>query len=183
MTADALNDDRRIAMAFPCTDDEDEPRPIRPVVCVGVIHKEFRLPDGRYKLVLKGEGRMRITSELSMGEKLYRRAYVTPIEDEIRPSGGFGRRMHRTMLLGQLRRLARSHDCPTAELHRHLRDCCTDGSFVDLLTYSLPCSLEIKQRILETPCVDARMEQLSDELTRLTGVPTCSTAETGFSVN
>jgi Lon protease-like protein len=183
MTADALEGDRRIAMVLPRYSEDEEPRPIHSVVCVGVIYNELRLPDGRYKLLLKGEGRMRITSELSMGDKLYRRAYATPIEDEVRPQGGFSRRMHRAMLLGQLRRLARSHDCPTTELHRHLRDSCSDSAFVDLLAYSLPCSMEFKQRILETPCVDERLERLSNELTRMTGVPTCGAAETGFSVN
>ena len=183
MTQDALASDRRIAMALPRTSCEDEPRPIEQVVCVGTIHGEVRLPDGRFKLILKGEGRMRITSELSMGDKLYRRAYVVPIEDELRPHGAFGRRMQRTMILGQLRRLARSPECPTLELYRHLRDRCADGSFVDLLAYSLPSPVEFKQRLLDTSCVDDRMDLLCDELTRLTGVPEVALTDAAFSEN
>jgi Lon protease-like protein len=183
MTADALADDRRIAMAIPATESDDEPRPIHPIVCIGVIHKEMRLPDGRYKLILKGEGRARITSELSMGDRLYRRAYVTAIEDECRANGGFGRRMHRAMLLGQLRRLARSSTDPASDLYRHLRDRCADGPFADVLAYSLPSPMEFKQRLLETKCVDERLELLGEELARLGVKPECHDGDRAFSDN
>ena len=183
MTADALADDRRIAMALPTTDCEEEPRPIHPVVCVGIIRDEVRCPDGRYKLILKGEGRLRITSELSMADKLYRRAYVSPIEEECRPNGGFARRMQRAMLLGQLRRLARSPNDPAMDLYRHLRDHCGDGAFCDVLAYSLPSGMEFKQRLLETSCVDKRLALLGEELTRLAGHPNCEPVERGFSEN
>jgi Lon protease-like protein len=183
MTADALADDRRIAMALPLSESDDEPQPIHRVVCVGVIHNENRLSDGRYKLILKGEGRMRITSELSMGDKLYRRALAAPIDDEIRCDGGFTRRMRRAMLLGQLRRLSRSSTDPAAALYRHLRDRCADGAFSDVLAYSLPSPIEFKQRLLETPSVDERLELLEEELTRLAGKPERQTGEREFSEN
>ena len=183
MTADALADDRRIAMVLPTTDCEDEPRPIHSVVCVGVIHREVRLPDGRFKLILKGEGRLRITSELSMGDKPYRRAYVAPIEDEYRATGGFARRMQRAMLLGQLRRLARAPTDPAADLYRFLRDHCLDGAFCDALAYSLPSPMEFKQRLLETALVDERLELLAEELTRLAGRPECQIPDRDFSKN
>jgi Lon protease-like protein len=183
MTADALAGDRRIAMALPLTESDDEPQAIHRVVCVGVIHNENRLSDGRYKLILKGEGRLRITSELSMGDKLYRRALAAPIDDEIRCDGAFTRRMRRAMLLGQLRRLSRSPTDPAASLYRHLRDRCVDGVFSDILAYSLPSPIEFKQRLLETPCVDERLELLEEELTRLAGKPERQTGEREFSEN
>jgi Lon protease-like protein len=183
MTADALAQDRRIAMAVPLTESDEEPQSVHRVVCVGVIHNEIRLPDGRFKLILKGEGRLRITSELSMGEKLYRRALVAPIDDEVRCDGRFARRMHRAMLLGQLRRLARSTTDPAADLYRHLRDRCPDGAFADVLAYSLPSPVEFKQRMLETPNIDERLELLGEEMARLVGKPECQGGERGFSDN
>jgi len=183
MTSDALADDRRIAMALPLTESDDEPQPIHQVVCAGVIHNEIRQCDGRYKLILKGEGRLRITSELSMGDKLYRRALVAPIDDAIRCDGGFTRRMRRAMLLGQLRRLSRTPADPAAALYRHLRDRCADGAFSDVLAFSLPSPLAFKQRLLETPCVDERLELLEEELTRLAGAPDRLNGEREFSAN
>jgi uncharacterized protein len=183
MTADALDDDRRIAMALPLTESDDEPQPIHQIVCVGVIHNERRLSDGRYKLILKGEGRLRITSELSMGDRLYRRAMVAPIDDTIRSDCGFTRRIRRGMLLGQLRRLSRSPTDPAASLYRYLRDRCADGAFTDVLAYSLPSPIDFKQRLLETPCIDERLELLEEELTRLAGKPERQTGEREFSEN
>lgn len=183
MTADALAGDRRIAMALPRTVGNDEPQGIHRVVCVGVIHNEIRCSDGRYKLILKGEGRLRITSELSMGDKLFRRALVAPIDDTVRCDGSFARRMRRAMLLSQLRRMSRSTTDPAADLYRHLRDRCSDGAFADVLAYSIPSPVEFKQRLLETPCVDERLQLLEEELTRLVGAPDRTSGEREFSDN
>src|SRR5438552_2023140 len=58
MTADALNGDRRIAMALlrPGWERSYYGRPqIEPVVCVGKILSHEKLPDGKYNFLLQGE--------------------------------------------------------------------------------------------------------------------------------
>src|SRR5205085_1976564 len=57
MTADALADDRLIAMALlqPGWEADYEGRPpIHPICCLGRIFAEKHLPDGRYNLLLRG---------------------------------------------------------------------------------------------------------------------------------
>ena len=42
--------------------------PIFPVVCIGKIQQEVRLPDGRFNMLLQGLARARITSEFETGK-------------------------------------------------------------------------------------------------------------------
>src|SRR5271156_3855610 len=67
MTADALASDRLIAMALLCPGWEnnyDGRPPVHPVVCLGRIVSEERLPDGRYNLQLRGLIRARVMQEV-----------------------------------------------------------------------------------------------------------------------
>src|SRR5438034_7329547 len=80
MTADALNGDRRIAMALlrPGWERSYYGRPqIEPVVCVGKILSHEKLPDGKYNFLLQGELRAGIAGE--HGERAYRLARLEPL--------------------------------------------------------------------------------------------------------
>src|SRR3954470_6986505 len=55
LMADALADDRLMALALPRPGEEEDYHkrpPIHRVVCVGQIDQEDKLPDGRYNLLL-----------------------------------------------------------------------------------------------------------------------------------
>src|SRR6266850_1100925 len=67
LTADALAGDRLVTMALLVPGWEDQYHlspPIHPVVCVGRIHQEECLADGRYNLLLQGLSRARVAEEL-----------------------------------------------------------------------------------------------------------------------
>jgi uncharacterized protein len=82
MTADALDGDRRIAMALlrPGWEQLYHARPaIEPVVCVGKILSHEQLPDGKYNFLLQGLLRARIREEV--GDQSYRLAEVEVMQD------------------------------------------------------------------------------------------------------
>src|SRR5437899_1594232 len=83
MTADALDDDRLLAMALlqPGWESGYDGRPaIYPVACVGRIMAEQRLDDGCYNLLLRGLARVRVLHELP-GDQLYRSAAVEAVPE------------------------------------------------------------------------------------------------------
>jgi len=92
MTAEALEGDRRIGMATVRPDHTQamggEP-PLFAVGCEGRIVEWTRREDGRYDVVLLGEGRFRILEEPPRPpERLYRVARVEPLEEAEEPGAG-----------------------------------------------------------------------------------------------
>jgi Lon protease-like protein len=81
MTADALSGSRLIAMALLQPGYEKSYHTlnasIHPVVCVGRILREERLPDGRFNFLLQGLARGRVLHENH--ELRYRRAKMSPL--------------------------------------------------------------------------------------------------------
>src|SRR5260370_13052016 len=85
MTAEALADDRLIAMVLlkPGLEGQYRQRPpIHPVGCVGKIVAEEAFEDGTYDILLRGLFRVRILGEVE-NDKLYRSAQVQELEDEV----------------------------------------------------------------------------------------------------
>src|SRR5438105_1414231 len=83
LMADALADDRLIALALlrPGWEEAYNQRPpICPVVCLGRIHHEQHLPDGRYNLLLHGLARAHVREELKT-DRPYRVARVDLLPD------------------------------------------------------------------------------------------------------
>src|SRR5579871_4611592 len=83
LMADALRDDRLIAMATlkpGWESDYHKSPPVYPVICIGRILKEESLPDGRYNFLLHGLSRARILDEVPTG-KAYRTARVQLLEE------------------------------------------------------------------------------------------------------
>jgi Lon protease-like protein len=85
LTRDVLQGERRIAMTVVRPEHVDEmigDPPIFPVGCAGVITESHRLPDGRYNIVLLGEYRVRVASEVPRdGSRLYRVANAIRLDD------------------------------------------------------------------------------------------------------
>jgi Lon protease-like protein len=161
LMADALEDDRLIAMALlrPGWEEKYHERPaIHPVVCVGQIQHEQRLPDGRYNLVLHGLWRARVLRE-PPPSRLYRVARVEvlpdePVEEEARAAA----------LQQQMTDRVRPYfagDPPAHErLDRLLERGLPLGTLCDIFSFALPLGVEVKQELLEELRVENRVRLL-----------------------
>lgn len=167
MTADALADDQLIAMVLLTPDENwdeqyDGRPPIEPVACLGRIVASEKLPDGRYNLKLRGLARLHLDGEIPDESKLYRLARGQVLE-EVMPAIGEASGLRRT-----LRQAVLSRFDPSGPAHHQLTalfDGDTPlGGVCDLLGYSLPLSLELKQRLLTTVDVTARTRMLIDAI-------------------
>lgn len=162
MTVDALADDRLIAMVLlrPGWESEYEGKPpLHSVACLGKIHADQRLPDGRYNLQLRGLSRIRILEEVS-GEKLYRSARVELLSDTdpLAPSVD-------AELRDEIKRVlptwsaSRPH---TREMFsRLLKSDLSLATISDVLAFALPLPIEVKQELLEDCAITQRARRLT----------------------
>ena len=162
MMADALASDLLIAMVLlkPGWEPEYDHRPpIEPVACLGRITTWERLPDGRYNLRLRGIARLRIDAEVPDDTKQYRLARGVLVPDVGPPELAAltaVRRELREVVLARFTAGGTAHPQLAA-----LFDGDTPlGEVCDLLAYSLPLQLELKQRLLGEAVVTARAEAL-----------------------
>lgn len=168
LTADALAGDRLITLVLlrPGWEDDYDGRPgIEAVGCLGRITHHEPLLDGRSNLRLRGLARLRLLAE-EPTHKLYRTARAEVVPDVVPED--------LTRLLDLRRGLAEAvlgRFEPTGAAHRQLSDLFAGetplGALCDMLAYALPIELELKQRLLDEPRVDTRVEFLADAL-RLT---------------
>jgi Lon protease-like protein len=161
MTADALDDDRLIALALlrPGWEADYEGRPpIHSVACLGRIVADQRLADGRYNILFQGLSRCRIRKELPPS-KLYRNAQVERLDDLPMAAAD-----HEDELRQQLDRLVPvwfSDQEELVEQVRHrLRSNVPLGTVCDLLAFALSIDLGFKQVLLEQLDVAKRVYQL-----------------------
>jgi len=164
LMADALDGDRLIAMALLCPgweDDSDRTPPVEPVVCVGRIHQEERLPDGRWNLLLHGVCRAWICEEVAT-DRLYRTARVELLSDVPVPQEGQEGALRRD--LGQ-RAEALFADAQTRRQVRELvRGPLSLGGLCDVFAFALPLDLEVKQQLLALTSVEARARLLLERI-------------------
>jgi uncharacterized protein len=148
MTADALSEDRLIALALlraGWESDYDNRPAIHPIICVGRIIADQQLPDGRYNLLLRGISRARILEELT-SERLYRSARVELLIDEppaeISTAVSLRKRLATAVM-------ARFGNVPAANQLRELFDSELPlGQLTDVLAFALPLPIERKQLML-----------------------------------
>lgn len=168
MTADALAGDKLITMVMLKPDENwdqhyDGRPPVESTGCLGRIVAHERLADGRYNLRLRGLARLKIQREIADESKLYRLA-----EGEIRPDICPTDLNVITSLRRDLRKAVLSRCDPTGQTYTQLTalfDGETPLSVVsDLLGYSLPIPLELKQQLLETADVATRVRALAEAL-------------------
>jgi Lon protease-like protein len=161
MTADALADDRLIAMALlkPGWEADYSGSPsIFPVACLGRIVADQKLDDGRFNILLRGLCRVRVEKELCHA-KLYRTAKVELLHDVpmnyLQAEQKLRRQISKlvptwfpaqTAVLEQFRKLLRS-DLPL-------------GALCDIIGFALPLDVEIKQELLEELEVEQRVRRL-----------------------
>ena len=165
MTADALRGRRLIAMSLlrPGWERDYYSKPaIEPVVCVGQIVSHERLPDGKYNLLLQGQGRARVVREIST-ENPYRVAELEPLAEAQVPESDLEServrftRVFRAALLGstplgrQFRTMLGAANLPTP-------------AFADLVAFNYLDDVSLKQSLLAECDVQLRVRRTLEAL-------------------
>jgi uncharacterized protein len=160
MTSDALAGDRLIAMTLlqQGWESDYEGRPaVYPIVCLGRIIDDQRLPDGRFNLHLRGLSRARIVDEID-SDKLYRTAKVELLPEHS-VTADFDQNL-RSQLLQVIPAWSESHG-PAAEVFpKVIQSNLPLGVICDVLGFSLPLPVEFKQQLLEELQIDERARTL-----------------------
>lgn len=161
MTADALADDRLIALVLlkPGWEKDYDAKPaVYPVACLGKILSERRLEDGRYDFQLRGLTRVRLIQEITT-EKLYRTAQVELLADHSIPSVEVQEKFRKELV-----RLVPpwcSAQGPAVDVFvKLLKSNLPLGTICDVAAYALSVALEFKQELLETLDVHRRAQKL-----------------------
>jgi Lon protease-like protein len=158
---DALRDDRLIAMALLQPGWEEnyhKSPPIYPVVCLGRVHKEERLPDGRWNLLLHGLARARVESEL-MTDRPYRVARVRLLSEEDVASPQTAKDLRR-QLGRRMSRWFAAQAAALVQMEKLLHSDLTLGALCDVFGFALPIGIEMKQQLLEDADVELRARRL-----------------------
>lgn len=161
MTADALDDDKYIAIVLPRSGWEQDyagKPPIHSVACLGKIVADQKLDDGRYNLLLRGASRVRILEEVANG-KLYRSARVLRLEDvPLDEEADVAILRHK--LLDLAPRLFPQPGEVKDEFRKLLMGTMPIGVLGDIVAFALPLAAEFKQEVLEELDVGLRLAKL-----------------------
>ena len=165
MTADALDDDRLIALAqlrpgweanYACSP------AIYPVACLGKIVAHQKLEDGRYNILLQGLSRIRIVREVPH-EKQYRLAKVELLTEVPLPSPDLERKLRRQMIK-LVPTWFPAADAVLKQFRKLLRSELPLGSLCDIIAFALPFEVEVSQALLAELDVGQRVRRLLHHL-------------------
>jgi Lon protease-like protein len=165
LAADALAGDRLLSVVLlrPGWEADYEGRPpIHRVACLGKVVADQRLDDGRYNLLVRGLGRIRILDELATG-KPYRSARA-----ELLPEGALpppeAEADFRARLGGLVPRWFPGQSPALEQFRRLLDSGLPAGTLADIFGFALPLDLAFKQQLLEQLDVGRRTRALIDYL-------------------
>ena len=168
LTADALSGERLIAIGALRpgwqADYESKEVGVHPVVCLGRITLDERLPDGRYLLLLRGLCRARIVEEPA-SPLLYRTARLELLGDVYPADATIDRLRRRRELLEAMQALEPERD-QTVSLLQQLESELSLGALCDVLSFALPAAADVGVQLLSTLNVDERSDLLLNELRR-----------------
>ncbi len=168
LTRDCLEGARLMAIARlrPGYEAAYDDRPaVYPSCGLGRILASEELTDGRFLLVLRGIGRVRIESELPP-VRSYREVRASLIADDLSRSPDAARIGH-AHLLALCERLAMALDRGGDELRALCRDCSTPGTCADAIAAALIMDHCERQRLLETVDPVDRLERTAEHVGRL----------------
>jgi Lon protease-like protein len=152
LMADCLAGDRLMAMALlrPGWEEQYEQRPpIHPVVCLGHITAEQRLPDGRYNLLLRGLRRAEVREEVPT-DRLYRTGRVRLLDDVAVPSKARERLLRYGLGVQVMDWYAGAGKADAVGQLQQLLDGGTGLAVLcDILAFALPLEIDVKQQLLE----------------------------------
>lgn len=160
MTADALADDKLIAMVLlmPGWQKDYEGRPpIHSVACVGKIVADQQLEDGRYNLLLRGLTRV-IVLEEQQPDRLYRLARVQVLADREPPPLELERELRAAV--GEAAQVWLPKGPANEQLQKLVQSDLPLSQFCDLLAFALPLSVEAKQGLLQEQSITQRAGML-----------------------
>ena len=180
MMADALADDRLLAMALlrpGWEEDYHQSPPIYPIVCVGRVFQEERLPDGRYNLLLHGRARAHVIEEIA-GDRPYRSARVRLVEEV--PAPAAAEPDLRRRLGEQMRRWFAGQSAALAQLRQLLASTMPLGTLCDVIAFALPVAVELKQALLDEGSVERRVRRLLSHLGQAAPPPQPAPSEREF---
>lgn len=161
MTADAVEGDRRIAMALlrPGWEKCYYSRPaIQPVVCVGRILQHEKLPDGNYNFLLQGMTRARVIDEAPPGDHMYRVAQLEPLVETQALEIDLTNSRERLNELFASGGLARA--CLGKQFRQMLSSTWRTQDIADMAAFYLLDDLPTKQQLLADLDVIARVERV-----------------------
>jgi Lon protease-like protein len=162
MVAESLAGDRIIGMVLlrpGYEDDYEGAPPVYPTGCSGLITHAEQLEDGKYNLVLRGLEKFAINSEdAPAGDRLYRSAVVTPLDDSM-PVGERDQLRHERKKLQQLL-TPLLHDT----LSHYLPDAMPDEDLVNALAQYLEFDPVEKLALLERHGALARCRSMVELL-------------------
>ncbi len=160
MAIDALAGDRLIAMTLlrPGWEADYDGKPaVFPVVCLGRIVSDQRLPDGRFNIQLRGLSRARILQEVDNGKR-YRSAQVK-LEQDRAPAAALEKTL-REQLLETVPAWCRDQGPNALIFRKVIQSNLPLGIVCDVLGYGLPLAVELKQELLEELIVAKRVRKL-----------------------
>jgi Lon protease-like protein len=169
MTADALTDDRLIALVLLRAgwEDQYDDRPaVHPVACLGQVVADHLLPDGRYNLVLRGLARVRIAEEPPT-DKLYRLARVEVMTDVV--AADVEELMALRVALADLILPRVKEGAVREQVQSLFKGELPLGHLCDVLGFALPLPPEAKQELLELPDVCVRARKLMEAFRAVVG--------------
>lgn len=166
MLAESLATDRLIAMATLTGGIAAMPGqspPIASTVCIGRIVSHADLGDDRHNVLLVGSKRARIVDEVDAG-RTFRIADVD-VGDDIYSPGNAQERGHlKRELLEAFADIIPASANVQQNLHELMAGQMGLGPITDIISYTLPFSVESKLKLLAESDVDSRAEQLVDLL-------------------
>jgi uncharacterized protein len=163
MVMDCLARDRRMAVVGlkPGYEPAYEGKPaVYPVAGVGRIVQSERLATGRFNILLKGEGRVRIDRELP-SDTLYRMVAGSLLGETGAERDGVGALAAR--VTGRCLGILRAVNRPTAEMEKALAGA-APGAVCDRIASTIIPEAAARQALLEEVDVERRLSKLAEGL-------------------
>jgi ATP-dependent Lon protease len=170
---DCMIGERMVGMVSQLHPETDSPgmNDLYPMVCVGLILKMLKFPDGSTRIVCQGQYRARLTSVVQTEPYLV--GQIEPCEEVVESGVELDALVHHVNRFFQ-RMVDQSQQIPE-ELQVAAINTREPGRLADLLASSLPFTIEEKQALLGEIDVRARLERLGQYLSRQLAVLELST--------
>lgn len=132
---------------------------IASTICLGRIISHAEVEEGRHNLLLVGVRRARIVHELDAGRP-FRMAKVDVLDDIYPPTGAKGRGQLKSELLEAFGEVIPASVNSQQNLHDLMAGQMGLGPITDIISYTLPFSVEEKLQLLGDADVDSRAAHL-----------------------
>jgi len=162
----AMEADRRIMLVAQKAAAKDEPSSddMFEMGCVSTILQLLKLPDGTVKVLVEGLQRAQV-NQVEEGETHFS-AVVTPVEPEAVADGDSEVEALRRAVMQQFDQYVKLNKKIPPEILTSISSIDDPGRLADTIAAHLPLKLESKQAVLEHASVQARLENLFEQLER-----------------